>query len=147
VIPLSTNTMSARLFVSALSSTGCRTATAAFRGVSRPLSVVAAAPWQPILSGTARVFAPRHSASAGLTKEEVSKRILDGSKSCEKVHPSKLTETASFAKDLGLDGLDAVEVTLAIEEEFAIEIPDTETDEIETVQYAIRYISKTPEAY
>jgi hypothetical protein len=45
-----------------------------------------------------------------------------------------LTPTASFTKDLGLDSLDAVEVVMAIEEEFAVEIPDAEADEITSVE-------------
>jgi hypothetical protein len=44
-----------------------------------------------------------------------------------------------------LDSLDAVEVVMAVEEEFSIEIPDAEADNITTVQEAIDYISKTPE--
>jgi len=46
----------------------------------------------------------------------------------------QLSPTATFTSDLGLDSLDAVEVVMAIEEEFGIEIPDAEADEITTVQ-------------
>ncbi|KAI0375388.1 acyl carrier protein [Pilatotrama ljubarskyi] len=87
------------------------------------------------------------SAAAGLSKEEITTRVLDVLKGFEKVDPSKLTPTASFSEDLGLDSLDAVEVVMAVEEEFAIEIPDAEADEIKTVQQAIDYIAKTPEAH
>lgn len=45
----------------------------------------------------------------------------------------QLTPTATFTKDLGLDSLDAVEVVMAIEEEFAVEIPDEEADQITSV--------------
>jgi NADH dehydrogenase (ubiquinone) 1 alpha/beta subcomplex 1 len=45
----------------------------------------------------------------------------------------QLSPTATFTSDLGLDSLDAVEVVMAIEEEFGIEIPDAEADEINTV--------------
>lgn len=48
--------------------------------------------------------------------------------------PQQLSPTATFTSDLGLDSLDAVEVVMAIEEEFGIEIPDAEADEITTVQ-------------
>lgn len=48
-------------------------------------------------------------------------------------HPPQLTPTSTFTSDLGLDSLDAVEVVMAIEEEFAIEIPDAEADAINTV--------------
>ncbi|EPT03926.1 hypothetical protein FOMPIDRAFT_1141264 [Fomitopsis schrenkii] len=87
------------------------------------------------------------SAQAGLSKGEISARVLDVLKGFEKVDPVKLAETSRFAEDLGLDSLDAVEVVMAVEEEFAIEIPDEEADEIKTVQQAIDYIAKTPEAH
>ncbi|KAF9786978.1 acyl carrier protein [Thelephora terrestris] len=85
------------------------------------------------------------SAAAGLTKEEITTRVLDVLKGFEKVDPTKLTTQASFTSDLGLDSLDAVEVVMAVEEEFTIEIPDAEADEIKSVQHAIDYIAKTPE--
>lgn len=66
-------------------------------------------------------------------------------KTFEKVDGGKLLPTATFTSDLGLDSLDAVEVVMAIEEEFGIEIPDAEADEITTVQQAVDYIAKTPE--
>ncbi|KZT05958.1 acyl carrier protein [Laetiporus sulphureus 93-53] len=88
-----------------------------------------------------------YSASAGLAKEEISARVLDVLKGFEKVDPTKLTETSRFSEDLGLDSLDAVEVVMAVEEEFAIEIPDEEADEIKSVKQAIEYIAKTPAAH
>ncbi|THV04859.1 acyl carrier protein [Dendrothele bispora CBS 962.96] len=87
-----------------------------------------------------------YSAAAGLSKENVEARVMDVLKGFEKVDQSKLTSSASFSKDLGLDSLDAVEVVMAVEEEFAIEIPDAEADEIQTVQQAIDYVAKTPAA-
>ncbi|TDL28310.1 acyl carrier protein [Rickenella mellea] len=86
-------------------------------------------------------------AAAGLSKDDIQTRVLDVLKGFEKVDPSKLTTSSSFTNDLGLDSLDAVEVVMAIEEEFTIEIPDAEADEIKTVQEAIEYIAKTPEAH
>ena len=47
--------------------------------------------------------------------------------------------------DLGLDSLDSVEVVMAIEEEFSVEIPDKDADEIRTVGDAVKYISELPE--
>lgn len=52
----------------------------------------------------------------------------------------KLTPSASF-QELGLDSLDAVEVMVAVEEEFGIEIPDKESEEIKSVKDAVDYIS------
>ncbi|KAL0579101.1 mitochondrial acyl carrier protein [Marasmius crinis-equi] len=84
-------------------------------------------------------------AAAGLSKQDIEARVLDVLKGFEKVDAGKLSTSSHFSKDLGLDSLDAVEVVMAVEEEFAIEIPDAEADEIQTVQQAIEYIAKTPE--
>ncbi|KAK2461849.1 hypothetical protein APHAL10511_006312 [Amanita phalloides] len=87
------------------------------------------------------------SSGSGLSRDNIQERVLNVFRDFEKVDPAKLTPTASFTKDLGLDSLDAVEVVLAVEEEFGIEIPDAEADEIATVQEAIDYIAKTPDAH
>ncbi|KAL7319481.1 mitochondrial acyl carrier protein [Mucor circinelloides] len=73
-------------------------------------------------------------------------RVLDVVKGFEKVDPSKVTIDSVFVKDLGLDSLDAVEVVMAIEEEFSVEIPDKDADEIKSVKQAIEYITKHPNA-
>lgn len=57
-----------------------------------------------------------------------------------------MTESAAFASDLGLDSLDSVELVMALEEEFAIEIPDQEADKITSVAEAVSYISANPMA-
>ncbi|KAK3071163.1 mitochondrial acyl carrier protein [Teratosphaeriaceae sp. CCFEE 6253] len=61
--------------------------------------------------------------------------------------PSKLSATSHFNNDLGLDSLDTVEVVMAIEEEFSIEIPDKEADAIHSVNQAIEYIMAQPDAH
>jgi len=48
---------------------------------------------------------------------------------------------ASFVEDLGADSLDTVELVMALEEEFGIEIPDEDAEKISTVGDAVRYIS------
>ncbi|KAG9314434.1 acyl carrier protein [Chiua virens] len=93
-----------------------------------------------------RLHRANFSAAAGPSKENIQARIFEVLKGFEKVDPSKISASADFAKDLSLDSLDAVEVVMAVEEEFAIEIPDAEADEIKTIQQAIDYIAKTPEA-
>ena len=49
---------------------------------------------------------------------------------------------ASFMDDLGADSLDTVELIMALEEEFDIEIPDSEAEKIRTVQQALDYLDK-----
>jgi acyl carrier protein len=56
------------------------------------------------------------------------------------VDESKVTETASFVDDLGADSLDTVELVMAFEEEFGVEIPDDAAEKIGTVKDAISYI-------
>lgn len=127
-------------------------------------------PLSAILSQTRR-----YAASSGLSEQEIQNRIIEVLRSFEKVDPAKVSDideacqreepgigsrsiywyllqlfqqvsnSSSFTKDLGLDSLDAVEVVMAIEEEFSIEILDAEADNITTVQEAIEYIAKTPE--
>jgi acyl carrier protein len=56
------------------------------------------------------------------------------------VDAAEVVPTASFANDLGADSLDTVELVMALEEEFDIEIPDEAAEEIATVQSAVDYI-------
>ena len=58
------------------------------------------------------------------------------------VEPDKVSENASFIDDLGADSLDTVELVMAFEEEFGIEIPDEDAEKILTVQQAIDYINE-----
>ena len=73
---------------------------------------------------------------ADSTEEKVKSIIVEqlGVK-VEEVNP-----TASFIDDLGADSLDTVELVMALEEEFAIEIPDEDAEKMRTVGEAIKYI-------
>nr|XP_011462048.1 PREDICTED: acyl carrier protein 2, mitochondrial-like [Fragaria vesca subsp. vesca] len=64
----------------------------------------------------------------------------------QKVDPSKVTPDTHFQKDLGLDSLDAVEIVMALEEEFGFEIPDNEADKINSIGLAVDFISSHPQA-
>jgi len=59
---------------------------------------------------------------------------------------SKVSETAAFIDDLGADSLDTVELVMAFEEEFGVEIPDDAAEKIKTVQDAITFIQQNAKA-
>ena len=56
------------------------------------------------------------------------------------VEEAKVTDNASFIDDLGADSHDTVELVMAFEEEFGVEIPDDAAEKITTVRDAIEYI-------
>ena len=56
------------------------------------------------------------------------------------VEPEKVTDDASFVEDLGADSLDTVELVMAFEEEFGIDIPDEAAEQMRTVGDAIGYL-------
>lgn len=58
------------------------------------------------------------------------------------VDEDEVTMDASFTDDLGADSLDIVELVMALEEEFSIEIPDEEAENISRVREAVNYIEK-----
>ncbi|MQM12001.1 hypothetical protein Taro_044913 [Colocasia esculenta] len=117
--------------------------------------------WTHPLRGAAAVrFMSSH--DDHLDKTEVIDRVLSVVKSYPGVDPSKMgglnslmdsfvldeqvTPDCHFQKDLGLDSLDTVEIVLALEEEFKLEIPDKEADKIDSCGIAIEYISAHPMA-
>lgn len=79
-----------------------------------------------------------------MSADEVTERIMNVVKNFDQVDPTKVTPETKFGDDLGLDSLDIVEVVMAIEDEFAIEIPDTEADAIASISDAVNYISSHP---
>ena len=69
-------------------------------------------------------------------EEKVKKIIIDQLG----VDEAEVTPEAKFIDDLGADSLDTVELVMALEEEFGVEIPDEDAEKIATVQDAITYI-------
>jgi len=57
------------------------------------------------------------------------------------VNEAEVTGSASFVDDLGADSLDTIELVMAFEEAFGIEIPDEDAEKIKTVQNAIEYVA------
>jgi NADH dehydrogenase (ubiquinone) 1 alpha/beta subcomplex 1 len=98
---------------------------------------------QPMIVQTSvRTFA----AQTFLDPAEVTARIIDVVKNFDQVDANKVTDKVKFTDDLGLDSLDVVEVVMAIEDEFAIEIPDAEADKIVSIADAVEYITSHPMA-
>ena len=56
------------------------------------------------------------------------------------VNPEQVTPTASFIEDLGADSLDIVELVMAFEEEFSVEVPDEDAEKLRTVGDAMNYL-------
>ncbi len=91
-------------------------------------------------------FSSSSAADSFLDSSEVQDRVFQVLKNFEKVDGSKVTAEAHFINDLGLDSLDTVEVCMAFEEEFVIEIPDAIADKIINCQQAIEFIAAHPQA-
>ncbi|KAG0265839.1 hypothetical protein BG011_003990 [Mortierella polycephala] len=121
-----------------------RPASALYRNAA--VAATTAARTTPIRHSFALNFA-RSYASAGLNRADIEKRVLDILVGFNKVDDKKISLQANFNADLGLDSLDTVEVVMAIEEEFTIEIPDKDADEITSVAQAVEYISKRDDAH
>ena len=62
------------------------------------------------------------------------------------VSEDEVTPTASIVDDLGADSLDVVEIIMALEEEFDVEIPDEDAEKITTVQQIIDYVDEKAKA-
>ena len=58
------------------------------------------------------------------------------------VNPEHVTPQASFIEDLGADSLDIVELVMAFEEEFGVEVPDEDAEKLQTVGDVIKYIEE-----
>lgn len=115
-----------------------------FSAVLRPVARAAfvARPTAASTAASVRFF----SAQTFLDRAEVSDRVIGVVKNFEKVDGDKVNEVAKFVEDLGLDSLDVVEVVMAMEEEFTIEIPDNESEKLTTLAQVIDYVAAHPMA-
>ena len=75
-------------------------------------------------------------------EKSVEKRVIEIIVEQLKVSPEEVTLEASFIDDLGADSLDLVELIMAMEEEFGLEISDEDAEKIQTVQDAVNYIAE-----
>ena len=71
--------------------------------------------------------------------QEKVKDIIDEQRG---VNPEQVTPEAKFIEDLGADSLDTVELVMAFEEEFGIDVPDEEAEKLQSVADVIRYVEE-----
>lgn len=76
-----------------------------------------------------------------MEKDEISVRVRELIADILERKVEEITDEATFNNDLGADSLDIVEMIMAIEEEFALEIPDEKAEQIKTVKDAIAHIA------
>ena len=81
-----------------------------------------------------------------ISKDAAAARVMDVLKDFGKVDPAKVTDSSNFVEDLGLDSLDTVELVMAFEEEFMVELDDADAEKIHTVPDAISFFSTHPMA-
>jgi len=75
-----------------------------------------------------------------MTKDEVQKKVKEITNEQLGVDESQITAEAKFVEDLGADSLDTVELIMALEEEFNIDISDEEAEKLTTLQKVVDYI-------
>ncbi|XP_058070576.1 acyl carrier protein 3, mitochondrial isoform X2 [Magnolia sinica] len=112
------------------------------KAILRHVSVTnSARPWSitkagPSLGGTMRQMCT----SACTSSDHLMARVIGMVKKYDRIDSGKVTETADFQKDLCLDSLDRVELVMAIEQEFNIEIPDDKADKFTCCADVVKYI-------
>ncbi|XP_077980322.1 acyl carrier protein-like [Glandiceps talaboti] len=91
----------------------------------------------PVSVGGVRYYAELPDLTFGQVKE----RVLYVLKLYDKINPDKLSVSSHFLNELGLDSLDQVEVIMAMEDEFALEIPDSHAEKLMTPKDVIDYVA------
>ncbi|VDP04945.1 unnamed protein product [Soboliphyme baturini] len=88
-----------------------------------------------------------YSSGRPLTLKTVNDRVMLVLRLFDKIDPEKVKSSSHFINDLGLDSLDHVEIITAIEEEFGIEIPDGDSEQLMTPGHIIQYICDKEDIY
>jgi acyl carrier protein len=91
--------------------------------------------------GTALTLSPRERELRNFMSDKpIEQKVKDIIVEQLGVNPEQVTPTASFIEDLGADSLDIVELVMAFEEEFSVEVPDEDAEKLQTVGDVIKYI-------
>ncbi len=77
-----------------------------------------------------------------MSEKSISEKVKDIIVEQLGVNPEQVTDTASFIEDLGADSLDTVELVMAFEEEFGVEVPDEDAEKLLTVGDVVKYIEE-----
>ncbi len=77
-----------------------------------------------------------------MSEKSISEKVIDIIVEQLGVNPEQVTESASFIEDLGADSLDTVELVMAFEEEFSVDVPDEVAETLKTVGNVVDYIEK-----
>ncbi|KAL8117951.1 hypothetical protein AgCh_015737 [Apium graveolens] len=78
--------------------------------------------------------------TTGTSSDQIMARVIGLVKGFDRIDATKVTETADFQKDLSLDSLDRVELVMAIEQEFSVEIPEEKADKLKCCADVTQYI-------
>ncbi|KAJ8770562.1 hypothetical protein K2173_018053 [Erythroxylum novogranatense] len=98
---------------------------------------------QGLCTQRVNVFTKLHQkmyASTVTRDDQIMNRVIEVVKKFDRIDATKVTETADFQKDLSLDSLDRVELVMALEQEFSIEIPDEKADKLTCCADVAKYI-------
>jgi acyl carrier protein len=98
----------------------------------------------PGLSGGGRTFprATNTNRTNFMAEKSIEEKVKDIIVEQLGVNPEQVTPQASFIEDLGADSLDIVELVMAFEEEFGVEVPDEDAEKLQTVGDVIKYIEE-----
>jgi acyl carrier protein len=80
------------------------------------------------------------------TVEEIREKVVETIAKSFKKEPNEITDDKSFQDDFGADSLEIVELVMALEEEFGIDISEEDADKIRTVGDAVQFIAKSSES-